>query len=178
MVVGIIALLMAFGLPSIKALWSSFGQALPKATVNSLLTCSRATAQLRRYAGVKFELRDNRQWAVPVVQDPNSNHYFDETTIVLIPAPARQEVCLGNSLGVAPVTFDSNKVVILFSPQGKLVIKSIALYPDETIETSRNRLVFYDIEEWGQCTTGEEQEAFIQSLDPYYVNTYTGRLIQ
>lgn len=176
-VIGVIALLTALALPSAKALWLSFEQAPSRGTTNLLLAYSRAIASKRNcYAGVWFELRDGQQWAMPVIQDPNTNHYFDTKTIILIEEPDREPTKLKE--GIASIDFDTNDVTILFSSQGKLVIKPVALYPDETIKTSQRGLVFYNIKEWEGCKTEEEKAIFIKSLKPIFVNIYTGRFIQ
>lgn len=176
-VVGVIALLTLFALPATKALRASFEQAPSRSMTNSLFACSKAVASGGKgYAGVWFKLKDGQQWAMPVIQDPNTKHYFDEKTIVLIEEPGRQPIRLKE--GVASINFDANDVTILFSSRGKLVIKPVSLYPDNTIKTSQRGLIFYSRKEWKRCKTEEEKEVFIESLKPTFVNTYTGRFIQ
>lgn len=174
--IGVIALLALFALPAAKALWASFEQAPSRSMTSSLLACSRAIASGKCYAGVWFKLKDGQQWAIPVMQDPNTNHYFDAKTIVLIKEPGRQPIRLKE--GIVSIDFDANDITILFSSQGKLVIKPVALYPNETIKISQRGLVFYDSKEWERCKTEKEKELFIKSLKPTFVNTYTGRFIQ
>ena len=191
-VVAIIALLAVAGIPAIKALYKSFETGLcSKALINSTLSCAKATAQKERnYAGVLFEQKDNVQLALPIIQEPNNRHRIDlnldENTILFNNEKGRQPVNLGEVSAIAPVYSDNNTkniligkpAVVLFSPAGKLVIKDVAIYPDTAEYKSVRAFVIYDKSDWDKIKQTREKEIFIDNLKTFFVNVYTGRIIE
>ena len=190
-IIGIIALLAVVGMPAIKALYSSFAVgSCSKIVINLALSYAKAIAQKERhYAGVLFEQKDNLQWAIPIIQDPNMEHWKgleNEKTILFIAEKGeRQSINLGKDSAIAPVYFRAETrnmdkpAVVVFSPSGKIIIKSIAVYPfTKDIYSSTRAFVIYDVSDWNKIKGTVGQKDFIDNLKPLFLNTYIGNIIE
>lgn len=139
-VIATVALLVAFGLPAVRALLSSFeSRAGTRAMISATLASARAiAARQQHYAGIRFQNRyqqDNKgcQYMIFIVHD------FDKTGLAngFRAVEGIQPIKLPETVGVMEVVDENTDIdnddklrdktafSIIFSPSGKLVIHDV-----------------------------------------------------
>lgn len=139
-VIATVALLIAFGLPAVRTLLSSFeSRAGTRAMISATLASARAiAAKQQHYAGIRFQNKyqqDNKgcQYMIFIVHD------FDKTGLApgFRAVEGIQPIKLPDSVGVMEVVDENTDIdnddklrdkttfSIIFSPSGKLVIHSV-----------------------------------------------------
>jgi prepilin-type N-terminal cleavage/methylation domain-containing protein len=114
-VVGIIALLMVFGMPAMRTMVNSFhSEGNTRAMINSALCCARAiAAKEQTYTGVRFqktytpgdtELLNSAQYMIFIIHDPNKARWADGFYAMEGMAPIK----LPESVGVSELKVRTN----------------------------------------------------------------------
>ena len=139
--IGIVALLLIFSMPALRAIVRSFGESgSAEGIIGPAMASARAiAAKEQRYAGIRFQqTAAGEQYAVFIINDPNKAGYVDTLGHIhlyvngFMVVPGMLPIKFPSNTGVVSgkdgtITIDPNttRVSIIFSPSGKLVIHEV-----------------------------------------------------
>jgi len=210
-VVAVIALLVTFGLPAIRAFQGAFES---EGSARSLISAGLATARAiaareQHYAGIRCQQDlHGYQYMIFIIHDPERTERAYGFRAVEGLKPVRLSETIGmveaaeyfeNFEGEGAV--DATTFSVVFSPTGKLIIRNVQVLrrsPDDTVfndpsknpmfeddyknewplerEPSRNSLTIYNRALLNKLDMVQRSE-YLQSLEPIYINPYTGTII-
>jgi len=172
-VIAVIITLSAIGLVSVKTLQNSFTNTCTKGVINGLLNSARATAIARQtYIGIRFQKRDNIQYAIFIIHDSNIPYPNDDKTIPFIALKNQPPFNLGRES-----TIDST---IIFSSQGKLIRKWVKVSSARTKDDIFGQYGLFPQDEHSKLS--DIFFIIYKTKDPnnlkaFYINPYIGTLI-
>jgi prepilin-type N-terminal cleavage/methylation domain-containing protein len=178
-VVAILAILTGIGISVIPFFLRSLAQ-VNAANLSVLINrgCAIA-AKEQSFAGVCFQTEGDEQYGMLVIEEPN-----DPDRIELRPY-FRDKERVSIEIGIASLdiikkqTIDDNDrlVFLIFSPQRKIIRKTIELYYKDEIITSDTDIgyVTYNLKEWENYK--KNGGPFFSTLKSFYFNLYTGQII-
>ena len=214
-VVAVIALLVTFGLPAIRAFRGAFESG---GSVKGLISAGLATARAiaareHRYAGIRCQQDlHGYQYMIFIIHDPTLAATFPVPLSGFRAVEGLKPVRLPETVGMAEAAeyfenfegegaVDATTFSVVFSPTGKLIIRNVQVLrrsPDDTVfndpsknpmfaddyenewplerEPSRNSLTIYNRALLNKLDMVQRSE-YLQSLEPIYINPYTGTII-
>jgi len=189
MVLAIIVLLIGVGSIAIKAMENSAGLAGSYSLLDSILNYVLSEAKgHQQYIGVRFQRTvEQQQYAIMIIAIPDKYPNLENPFISFKAMPGKKPIQIAQTVGIMPLYFiEQNEIIdpnccvtIIFSPQGRLVRKSIIIEEhaeifsnDEDGYISDNCFVIYNPKKY------KESASFFDQLKPVYLNSYTGKIIR
>lgn len=196
----IMVILMAAAVPTIKKLREAMEQSTGvKSIIDAALSNARAIAvREQKYAGVRFQLHEGRQYLMLIINDPNGTGLVNGFRMV----DGRKSVMLPDGVAIisekykkdsdlkTPAKFvEASLVSIIFTPAGKLTThdvrykgqlqfgNSVLPWDDNSDYSSIVSFRIYDIKELAKFTSSP-WDGYLKNLNTEHINPYTGELIR
>ena len=165
--IGIVAIIVALSIVGIKTLQNSFANKCSPTIINGLLSSARTTAAARQtYTGIRFQKRDNIQYAILIAHDSNIPYPDDDKTIPFTAIKGHPPFNLGKA--------NIDEATIIFSSQGRLVRKWGKVFPSRTKDD-----IFGQYGLFPQDANSKLSDNFLVIKDHrFFINSYTGTLIK
>jgi len=178
-VLGIVSLLALVVVPAAISMLENQGSTLSLDVLERILIYSQSEAKAQgRYVGVRIDNQAIKNViSIPVY--PQSLNPDDPINVTLVFKDLRDWPDINSRQGVvgvvdlAAVEF-TERIMIIFSPQGRLVRKWVMMDYETEPYLSSHGLVVYDSQE---LQNAADPNQFLATQTPMYINAYTGQII-
>ncbi len=197
----IMVILMAVAIPAVKKLSASMEQSGGvKTLIEAALSNARAVAvREQKYAGVRFQQYEGRQYLMVVINDPNGTGYVNGFRVVdgrkpmVLPentAIISDQFQTDPLLGVAANLKQAISASIIFTPTGSMTThdvwfkdnvqfgKTIFLLNDGANFPSVNSFRVYDLKAFAEIPSTKRWSYLSESSSSEHISPYTGELIK